>query len=64
MQAFNHKSHEALFLTLVSCGRKGRASDSHIGHTSDLTQVGIYFRFLKYRLDLVPSGIVFDELLL
>lgn len=63
VHGYKHLTNEALFLTLVNCGRKGRASDSHIDHISDLTQVGIYFRSLKYRLDLVPSGIVFDELL-
>lgn len=43
---------------------KGQSHLTHTDHTLiSLIPVGKYFRFLKYRMDLILSGIVFDELL-
>lgn len=51
-------------LHLKGKGERAKPSDSTpITHPISLIPVGKYFRFLKYRMDLILSGIVFDELL-
>lgn len=61
---YKHLPPKALFLTREVKGERATPSDSHTDHTLDLTYTSRqYFRFLTYRMDLILSGIVFDELL-